>query len=1606
MRRQPIATAVLLTALALAAAHAVAGDPPSDLLFRDSFENEPGTNPPTFNPVDGLGVLLGDTLVEVIDAEDIDLNDVLTYDLISGPGGLTVEGATGRIEWTPEPADLGDNPVTLQATDVGGLNDQITFPITVIRPNASPGIAPIGTQYAAPDVPYALAVDASDPDPGDSLAYSLDESPTGMTIDAGSGLIEWTPTAGQAGAHPAVVRVVDPTGAGDTEPFTVIVGPPNTAPTLDPLPDRGTAPGLALVVALDADDPDGDPLSFALLQAPSGMGLDPTTDQLQWTPTTLQLGDHLVTVEVDDGRGGRDAASFTVRVDMNRAPVAFDDAWSVERTDTLTVDAPGVLANDTDPNFDPLTALLVADAQRGTLALAADGGFEYTPDNPAGTIDFTVKWANPVTGAGGQDQPLIGDFDGDGVPEILVRTLESVLAVRGDTGAETFSVASERSLLGGSAFADIDLDGRAEFIYIGQENGRSGSETGRKLIALEHDGGLKWISEALPVTFRQNGTPVQDGFFTNAKITIADLDADGTPEILVGHGVNRFPITEGGTGFSVFDNQGRKRFTAFAPGTPSNGASARVEVVDLDLDGTPEIVTGSAAFTNTGEVIWSLDTGDIPLLTNTRPRGSPIAANLDNDPYPELVRERSNGEILALNHDGTVHWQVSTFVTSNGGTPPLLVADVDNDGLAEVLVTDDGNFGPNNVLSVLNGADGSVKWSFTRPGLNLFEGTPAVIDMDRDGFNEVLVLERDRDIIVLDGRDGSVVFEFDSPTGGAPGIAMPIFADVDLDGHSELVLLGQESPAVGVWVFESPSDDWPPQRAVFNQWNYHVTNINPDGTVPANEPAHWLLPGLNLNRINERLPEERIEDRDFFTYRASDGELESNLARVDLTILPPNNPPRILSSPRTLASPNFEYEYRVLAVDADVGETLTWALAEAPPGMSVDATGRIAWTPGPGDLGPHDVVVQVTDSIGFIDAQAFVVTVEAAVLVPNVTGSPEGAAIAALAAAGLAADPVNPVFDPLIPAGIVAEQDPAPGVSVAAGTPIRIDVSQGPPPVIVPDLLSMERAEAEAKLAAAGLGVGGPSFANREDVPAGLVFAQDPVPGSTAPQGDPVALSVSGGPRVGITLARSVLAAGESTNVDVTVFEPDGTPAAPQPGVVVSIEADPGAFSGPLPQLAGGTLTAQPGGEGAFRVRAVVDGSGETGLREAAVNGPLTEDGDDDLFSTFSEQLGEFAALTGALQIAVGTNDLPAVAALDADLAALRDAIDARALRVTSPIAPAEGRPPTAAAMAAAGFPAQYDDVVWVDVLLDLYATTRTIADLVADDATPDSVLTAFNQQLVEQAAALRELEPGLYGAMDGLSVALNLVTSRIPELVLADIDAIRAALADAGLTSGGAAPRSARFTLGGLMNASAIRSQIISDIYQPIMADLIVSGVLLAAGDLLAEYINGGTLAGVITASSQSIHVFGIPNSILEGNGLDTMLADGNIVWMIGPNAIEDVLGALGGDIPESNGIRGVNGVANLISETIENAIDRANAIKNVIDGANSTPGDLGRGCFLSADPACSQLIYPDGFASVYEKQGGLQLWSPILIIVHSVRDGNLSLTVAPFLPTAEAED
>jgi hypothetical protein len=150
------------------------------------------------------------------------------------------------------------------------------------------------------------------------------------------------------------------------------------------------APGV-----LDNDsDVNGDPLTAVLDSPPSNGNLTlASSGALIYTPTTNFIGTDSFTYHAFDGLEDSNSATVVIDiVDGNAPPVAISNTYSTNRDTSLTVPPPGVLVNDTDPNGDPLTAVIETAPLTGSLSFNLDGSFIYTPTlGFTGEVTFTYR---------------------------------------------------------------------------------------------------------------------------------------------------------------------------------------------------------------------------------------------------------------------------------------------------------------------------------------------------------------------------------------------------------------------------------------------------------------------------------------------------------------------------------------------------------------------------------------------------------------------------------------------------------------------------------------------------------------------------------------------------------------------------------------------------------------------------------------------------------------------------------------------------------------------------------------------------------------------------------------------------------------------------------------------------------------------------------------------------------------------------------------------------------------------------------------------------------------------------------------------------------------
>lgn len=374
------------------AMHVVASLPPTAI--DDAYSVDEDT---VLNVDAAAGVLVNDTDPE---------SDPLTAALISDPKHGTVTfNANGSFTYTPEADFNGEDSFTYKANDGTLDSNEATVTITVNAVNDAP--VAVDDAYnvnedAVLEITALAGVLSNDTDiEGDALTAALVADPAHGTVTLNpDGSFTYTPEADFNGVDTFTYKANDGDLDSNVATVTITVNPINDAPVAvddefsmdqDTVLTATAAQGLLV----NDTDVDGDPLTVVGVSDVTHGTLVLNADgSFTYTPAAGFVGTDSFTYKANDGTLDSNVATVTITVNStNDAPVAVDDAYTMNEDTVLTIAAgAGVLANDTDADGDPLTAILVLGPLHGTLTLNADGSFTYTPNgNFFGTDTFTYK---------------------------------------------------------------------------------------------------------------------------------------------------------------------------------------------------------------------------------------------------------------------------------------------------------------------------------------------------------------------------------------------------------------------------------------------------------------------------------------------------------------------------------------------------------------------------------------------------------------------------------------------------------------------------------------------------------------------------------------------------------------------------------------------------------------------------------------------------------------------------------------------------------------------------------------------------------------------------------------------------------------------------------------------------------------------------------------------------------------------------------------------------------------------------------------------------------------------------------------------------------------
>jgi VCBS repeat-containing protein len=317
-----------------------------------------------------------------------------------------------------------------------------------------------------------------------------------------------TPAEVAAGLDPVPVAVGDFDGDTDTDLAVADQSPGEILVLLGA--GNGSFTGLSTLtadsglsgIAVGDFNRDGDPdLAAANVNSgevsvfvggAGGSFAGPTNFSAGSFPNSVAVGDFNADARPDLVFTNAGANSLSVLLNntpaTNQAPVATADTYGTAEDTPLPVNAPGVLANDSDPDNDPLSAGLVSGPSHGTLTLNPDGSFVYTPaTNHTGSDSFTYQASDgtltsnlatvTITVSAANDAPTVtvaaggtcGRDDHSGTVNLAVADEESL------AGVLTLSVLSSNPVLVPTGNVGFVGNGTARTMTVNAVDGRSGT---------------------------------------------------------------------------------------------------------------------------------------------------------------------------------------------------------------------------------------------------------------------------------------------------------------------------------------------------------------------------------------------------------------------------------------------------------------------------------------------------------------------------------------------------------------------------------------------------------------------------------------------------------------------------------------------------------------------------------------------------------------------------------------------------------------------------------------------------------------------------------------------------------------------------------------------------------------------------------------------------------------------------------------------------------------------------------------------------------------------------------------------------------------------------
>ncbi len=308
-------------------------------------------------------------------ANDAD-GDTLSFSITNRPAWASFNAATGALTGTPATGAVGTYAdITIRVSDGTATVSLSAFSITVAAANQPPVIGGSPATSGREGIAYSFTPIASDPD-GNSMAFSVSNKPSWASFSASNGRLSGTPPVGSAGSYAGIViSVSDGSLSASLPAFTINVAA-NRAPIISGTPATSVTTGQAYSFTPTASDPDGNTLTFSIVNRPLWASFSTSTGRLSGTPASSSVGEYIdIRISVSDGQATASLAPFSITVaQANRAPTIA----GTPATTIVEGQAYSFTPTASDPDGDPLSFSITNQPSWATFSTSS-GNLSGTP---------------------------------------------------------------------------------------------------------------------------------------------------------------------------------------------------------------------------------------------------------------------------------------------------------------------------------------------------------------------------------------------------------------------------------------------------------------------------------------------------------------------------------------------------------------------------------------------------------------------------------------------------------------------------------------------------------------------------------------------------------------------------------------------------------------------------------------------------------------------------------------------------------------------------------------------------------------------------------------------------------------------------------------------------------------------------------------------------------------------------------------------------------------------------------------------------------------------------------------------------------------------------